>query len=305
MTGAIPDDASAIRDLLEQEYPSKKYEIIAVDISREKLHAHISSLPVSNKELPLARTVEPNQNFGTRMESAMQSANGRIICFANTSCRLQTDWLLSLYIAYERYPHAGGVGGYVQVDKENLSIYDEINYYELGTCLGVEGENKFLSKLYEVENRLFYRNPVGNLANMSYRKELILNDLSFIQSVSALEQYLKVNMMSVRPLCFIPKSVARLTRVGMRDFLHLNYEAGLLNRILRNRITACGKYRSQSLISAVMDAMRASLHYRNLRHGALVFLANGARWAGEKSAAFALLKQKAERQFIDYFRTTE
>lgn len=294
----------SLRSLAELQYPPEDFEIIVVGKNAKE---YAKKFPDTVLSEPRPRVVcisgDPEHALGAQVSKAIQAAKGDILCFTTSGCRVSSDWLTSLYLAYERHPDSGGVGGYVWADKERYTLFDEALYYEFGKRFGAERESLFLSRLYEIENQLLYQNPAGDLSNMSYRKELVPPDLSHARTLRALGLYLKVSAMSERPLSFIPNAVTRLTRMNVRQFARMHYESGFLNRAARDLISARHRYKSQSLAAAVADSARAALRYKDLRHGALIFLASTARWVGKVGAAASLLVRRAENMFRDVQKT--
>ncbi|MBI5456757.1 CDP-glycerol glycerophosphotransferase family protein [Candidatus Kaiserbacteria bacterium] len=288
----------SLRALLDQSFPTERYEIILPDVSGNQMSAALSEMPAMKSERP---SVVPGRggNFSERIERALSIVRGQYVCFTISDCIVPHDWLLSFLAAYKRYPGAGGVGGYVRVSPEHYTIYDELQHYELAQRLGVEREKKFLTRIYEVCNQAFYQNPTGDLANISYLKEVIPTDLAGARNIYDLELHLKISAMRERPLVFIPKAVARDTPLSASEFLRIEFERGFLNRLARESIYALGKYRRQTLMAALAQAVRTTLRYRDMRYGALSFLASIARWVGNIGASHVRLRQRALREYLD------
>lgn len=298
----VETEAESFRALAEQQFPAEKFEIIIVDSPRAQTQEkNAISRDPRLPEDGLPDTVEfpqlPAEILGSHIMRAVQTAKAPIVCFTTSAHRVPSDWLMSFYTAYEKHPTTGGVGGYVRADSEYYSIFDEVFYYDLGKRLGIEKENRFLTKLYEVENQLLYQNPTGNLSNMSYRKESISANLAEIRNILDIEMRLKVNVLKLRPLCFIPKRVTRLSRMTARDFLRMHYERGFAHRLMYEGIAFQWKYRGATLPSAVAEFVHTSFRHNCWLFGPTIFLARLAQWLGNMRASLSLLKRKVELEF--------
>src|SRR3989344_311069 len=194
----------ALRSIHEQDFPKKKYELIELS---------------------------EGETLGARVHSAAKESKGKIICFATDDCVLPSDWLSTLYLAYERHPGALGAGGYEWATSEISTPYDEYRYREIARKLNVPLASGFLEKFYEVCNSIPTQNPMGDLSATSYRRDALTTlSLRSIRTSAELERFLKVQTSSLGPLCFIPAPVSRLSQTTQRGFLEEMMEHGRLDR---------------------------------------------------------------------------
>jgi|SRR3989344_4496221 len=189
----------ALRSVGEQDFPKERYELIEV---------------------------LEGETLGTHVACAIAESKGRIICFATDDCVLPSDWLSTLYLAYERNPQIGGAGGYVCAAMEASTPFDEYRHRQIARTLGVPIRREFLSEFYEVVNQLPDHNPAGALSAISYRKSLIPS-IKQIRSNAQLEHFLRMVIMRKAPVCFVPQSVTRLSKMLQVDFLLEEHERAL------------------------------------------------------------------------------
>jgi glucosyl-dolichyl phosphate glucuronosyltransferase len=103
----------ALRSLIAQQVSEKcTFEVIVVDnASRDDTRQRVREL-AENTACPHIRYVyEPSIGLSHARNRGIAEAQGEIIAFLDDDSEAGTEWLQSLYNAYQRYPDAWAIGG--------------------------------------------------------------------------------------------------------------------------------------------------------------------------------------------------
>jgi GT2 family glycosyltransferase len=104
-----------VRSLLDQDYPSDRYELIVVENgSRRGIPAELSQL-AQRSERPPVRCLELARGDANAARNAgVAAASGEMVCFVDDDSVAPSDWLAALVAGMLRNPQAGCVGGPVK-----------------------------------------------------------------------------------------------------------------------------------------------------------------------------------------------
>ncbi len=218
--------AMCLRSLHEQKFPAENHEII-----------------VNEKKLDL----------GLFIKNSIEQAKGEIICFISGNCVAPSDWLVNFYATYQKYPDVAGVGGYARKFSQNYTIFDEYYYLELGKKLGIQKENRYLNKLYEIKNEFFYQNPAGIFTNMSYKKSILENlDIDYQNPLLKMaEMEIKKQILRNNELCFLPLPVIDLNKTTLKKFIQSNFLEGLAFYVFCSANTQFKRYYNYNIFSVI------------------------------------------------------
>jgi hypothetical protein len=287
---------NSLRGVIEQTFAPERYEIIVTGIPGHKVRETLSALPLSHRHTAVIATESDDmcrQKLGARLQAARSLAQGKVLCFTTSACVQKSHWLQSLYAAYDRYPNTGGVGGYVAGDGTERPRWEEYQLYRMARLFGVEGEKGFLAFLYAMESRLF-RNPAGTVHSMSYRKDALPPDISFVHDVIELEYCLKLAVLEKHPICFLPIRAERMS-LSLDAALQEERARGMRHHLAKKRIERAWKYEGQSFIKILGCMVRAAMRYRDIRMGWMAGRVECARWKGEFAGVLILVGKQLRR----------
>jgi|GEM_PF-1385588 len=279
-----------IRSLLGQTFPQQNYEIIVANgPSEQDIEKMIKEIPQINNWIPTINSISRNDNGSGLefIEKAISMATGEIICFTKSGHLTPENWLVNFYLAYQKETEVAGIGGYIY--QNFYTIFAEYYYLELGKKFGTDKIINYFNGLYEMKNSLFYQNPVGTLANMSYKKEF-LEDLNInyqeISLIQLAEMMIKKKVLRKdSPLYFTPSRVISLEKITFKKFLQKNFEEGLsfyffciANPGFKNQKYYL--YNIFSIIKLPLAHIFSSYHKKSLFF--VIFIGTLFRWLGEK-----------------------
>ncbi len=144
--------AETIESLLNQNYPSKSYEILIVENgSKDNTSQIVRKYPVRLVHSP-RRGPSVARNYG------LNFCNSEFVAFTDADCIAHPDWLYHLAQPYID-PQVGGVGGQILgYQHEQANIIEKFSDQNSPLVNYISGEGEFLPHLYT--------------ANASYRKSL-------------------------------------------------------------------------------------------------------------------------------------
>ncbi len=140
-----------LKSLLNLNYPS--YEIIIVDNNSTDRTKEII------KKYPVNYLFENKRGSYSARNKGVKHATGEIICFTDSDCIVDKNWLTEIIKPF-KYNKVGGVGGKI------IPLFNDSNVIE-----------KYSAKL--VSNKLMNKTHWICTANAAYRKDLIKFDEKF------------------------------------------------------------------------------------------------------------------------------
>lgn len=217
-------------------------------------------------------------------------AKGDVVCFTSLSCRVSRQWLLHLYRAYEQYADVAGVGGYVQSADKNP--YVNFSIREIAAKLGVEREPRMRTRFYSVANRSFNQNPMGDLRNVSYLKEVAATIPTECNDAQSVKVYLKITAMRDRAVCFVPDFVSMVASYGLRDLWREQRRLGSAEQRWKHLIARNDTFLYPT-VGSVLGKSAGLLRVRGFRRGFLALVAEFARLTGHVKTTFSRTGREA------------
>jgi CDP-glycerol glycerophosphotransferase (TagB/SpsB family) len=285
-----------LKSLLFQKYNSKNYEIIIMTSEYEKVESLLQGAQQKISNTPSVKIVKvkPSET-GKALGRVIQESKGEFICFSKSGYGYPSDWLLSFYAIYQKFMNIGGVGGYSIISNESYNLYEEFFILELAKKLSVEKERYFTSIFYDVCNNVFNQNPAGSFANMSYRKNILLDKIHLFnyEDIDLIELDVKYNVMEKSDVYFLALPAFKLTSIELKEFVKFNF----YNGFLVSSFTQSKKYSSTQsweeynffapLKYSVINLMNGP-KYRKLSMTGIIFISYFYRWLG--SFYFKIIK---------------
>ncbi|HAP02104.1 MAG TPA: glycosyl transferase, partial [Bacteroidetes bacterium] len=96
---------NVLRDVLSQDYPSDKMEVIVVDdFSSDKTAERTKEISDSRVKLIQMKNEMSNEKYSSKkksIETAVAKTNAELIVTTDADCRMNSNWLKSLVACYE------------------------------------------------------------------------------------------------------------------------------------------------------------------------------------------------------------
>lgn len=254
-----------LRSLYEQKFPAENYEVIF------------------NKE---------NADPVLFIKDAIKRARGEVICFISDNCLAPSEWLLNFYLAYQKHPEAGGIGGYAINLEARNTIYNEYGYLGIGRKLGIYKDEHYLKRLVDFVSYSFLQNPAGLFANMSYRKNIIENHVNYpIKSLGLFGMHLKQMVLQLQfPIGFIPSAVRNLEKITFKKFLQKNFKEGADLQSLIIFYPELERYCKYSVFTPLrLSLLNVIDGHMKIRLTAIIFIGNIMRLFGQWYIRFSMI----------------
>jgi hypothetical protein len=279
-----------LQSLLFQEFPEEHFEITVISGMEEErfsqLLENIASQKSGKGRISVNFSYLRNRSLmNTEIKKAVRAAKGDFVCFTKSNFLLSSKWMLDILLVFQKYPTLGAVGGYEQGMAEKGTIFDKFYAIEIGNPLGIHDEIDYQSAFYEMKNSLFYQNPAGSLANISYKKSILekFEDVFDDQMIDYIELELKRVVMMSHEMCFSPIPVRRMDKMTLKKFKQREFMKGFTyGRFCQNhpRFKKYFKYSSLSLLGSVTGIIFNGFLRGRIGLSAVVFLAALYRWLG-------------------------
>jgi glycosyltransferase involved in cell wall biosynthesis len=150
-----------LSSVFSSSFPREFFEVLVVDDGSSDGTVEIARGYPVKVYCCSKRGIGPPRNLGIRM------AKGDIVCFTDSDCIVEKDWLEKIRDFFERYPHADGVGGPVFPYR-----YGQNRVQKLTGELFVEDQG-YPSELKKV--RFGSMNGMIFGSNSAYRKDAIVS----------------------------------------------------------------------------------------------------------------------------------
>jgi CDP-glycerol glycerophosphotransferase (TagB/SpsB family) len=280
---------ASLLSLVYQKFNRENFEIFIVSSNKKNIEKTMDSMRFKEISLPVIKIIEIKENeMGFGIQKALLGSQGKIICFTKDECITISDWLVSIFDAYQKNPSVAGVGGFSVCKEENYSLLDEFDNLDIARKLGVWKEGNYISKLYEVRNRRFNQNPAGSFANMSYQRDIIIEHKHLFdrRALELIELNVKDSILIDRSkeLCFIPIPTIKQKKQTFRSFLHNNFFCGFVYaHFLKNKSNK-NFFNKNSFIApfrnAAINLIDGNSH-KKLVASSIIFIGYFYRWLGD------------------------
>jgi len=135
---------SALRQCLEslsnQSVDKKCIEVIIANDGGDK--NLFEGLDFTNRQFPIEYLHLERKGPAGARNSAVKKARGKIIVFLDDDCLPTENWLSAVIKAWERFPKAAGIGGYVTYGPED-NIYCRVNSDLFNWYLGQHSSGEY------------------------------------------------------------------------------------------------------------------------------------------------------------------
>lgn len=107
--------------LFQQDYPKDRFEIIVVnDGSGDGIEEMLRGL--SEKHPNLSYLFQPHKGPAAARNLGLGKAKGEIVCFTDTDCILNFDWVRKMVEAHRSHNDVMTIGGRSKVDSSNIKV---------------------------------------------------------------------------------------------------------------------------------------------------------------------------------------
>ncbi len=150
-----------LSSIFSNEFPRESFEVLVVDNGSSDRTVEIAEKYPVKIFYCSKKGIGPPRNFGARM------AEGGIVCFTDSDCIVERDWLPKIYGFFKKMPEADGVGGpvlpYPYYQKKIQKLTGEIFVEDQG----------YPEKLKKVE----FGSAQGIIfgSNSAYKKEALMS----------------------------------------------------------------------------------------------------------------------------------
>lgn len=160
----------ALRSILEQTVQREEYEIIIIDDeSTDNTPEIVSDFIGKHADISiLYRRVEHGGEARGR-NIGIREARGKYIFFTDDDCVVPPNWIEHFADIYGRHPEIAGVGGTSVAPPELLAKNKIIQYRDLKMFI-----HRTLDTIDRSSSSFIMHTGVGNTANMSYRRDVLL-----------------------------------------------------------------------------------------------------------------------------------
>lgn len=214
-----------LESIVANAYPSDLFEVIVIDSGIDRKGLRV--MEEFSSEYPNLRFFSPgwgNVGPAKARNYGIEKARNEIVAFTDDDCVVPKDWLSKISSAFEKYPEAAGVGGYLEASEELLrtNIFARYEkFFEAGEY-GVK-DSEFVST--KRDEAPFETN------NIAYRKEVLIKVGGFDERYSALncgeDGDLKERVLrSGGFLVFVPVKVYHLQEYSFRRFFPQQIKRG-------------------------------------------------------------------------------
>jgi len=183
-----------LSSIFSNEFPRSLYEVLVIDNGSSDDTVQIAKrYPVKVHHCP-KKGIGPPRNFGIRM------AKGDIVCFTDSDCIVEKDWLEKITGFFEQNPKADGVGGPVfpyfrsqnkiqrltgELFAEDQGYPKEIKKVEFGSLNGMIFGSNCAYKKKALVHAGFFSEPGGSNLELSWRLARMGRNLFFNPSIRA------------------------------------------------------------------------------------------------------------------------
>lgn len=205
--------------LRDQIYPAEDYEVFIVDDgSTDGTQESLRTLPSKfHTRLQARRGPAVARNLGAA------ESGGDFLAFTDSDCLVPTDWLARLDEAFEKWPEAGAVGGYLQAPEEVLekNVLARMEFMETHFVYGA-GQEAFLGG---------FESPAGGTNNIAYRRQIFEKLGGFDESFPvAAGEDADLKLRTTRAgykIGYVPIKVTHLDPYSFGSFLRRSVTSGI------------------------------------------------------------------------------